>query len=153
MCKLEAILYLQPLIHTFLLLRIPKENFYLTNFREAFSISFLIGTCKLTILNLFLRKEKRDGKYFLGVLQSGNMTASKTISGILKIVSRRKDGDDVRIDVLFHPGRDVDVINDIRKNLIFREWYSSFNRDRELQQIVILRNFKEKLGINSTGVL
>jgi len=134
-------------------LRIPKENFYLTNLREAFSISFLVGICKLTILNLFLRKEKRDGKYFLGVLHSGNMTASKTISGILKIVSRSKDGGDVRIDVLFHPGRDIDVINDIRKNLIFREWYSSFNRDRELEEIVILRNFKDKLGINSTGVL
>ena len=134
-------------------LRIPKENFYFTNFREALSISFPIGICKLTILNLFLRKEKRDGKYFLGVLHSGNMTASKTIYGVLKIVSRRKDGDDVRVEVLFHPGRDIDVINDIRKNLIFREWYSSFNRDRELQQIVILQNFKEKLGINSTGVL
>ena len=134
-------------------LRIPKENFYLTNFRETFSISFLIGICKLTILNLFLRKEKWDGRFFLGVLHSGNMTASKTISGILEILSRRQDGDDVRIDVLFHPGRDIDVINDISKKLIFREWYSSFNRDRELQQIVILRNFMGKLDINSTGTL
>jgi hypothetical protein len=134
-------------------LRIPKENFYLTNLREVFSMSFLVGICKLTILNLFLRKEKRDGRYFLGVLHSGNMTASKTISGILKIVSRSKDGDDVRIDVLFHPGRDIEVINDIRKNLIFREWYSSINRDRELQEIIILRNFKAKFGINSSGIL
>jgi predicted glycoside hydrolase/deacetylase ChbG (UPF0249 family) len=120
-------------------LRIPKEKYYLIKIREFFSKKYLIGISKLTLLNVFLRNESQEGNYFLGVLHSGDMTANKVISGILKIVSSSRDGESVVIDILFHPGRDLDSINDSSKKTIFRKWYSSHNRELELQEIMKLR--------------
>ena len=128
-------------------LRIPREKIYFCGYRSLVSSQYLIGICKLLIINFFLRKEQGKGSRFLGVLYSGKMNVENIVSGLIKNLSKSSNQHPETFDVLFHPGRDIGLRVDFTKKRIFRKWYSHTDRDLENEEIKKLRGIIHKLGM------
>ena len=127
-------------------LRIPREKIYFSGYRSLISTPYLIGICKLLVINFFLRKEKRKNSRFLGVLHSGKMNVDNVLSGVIKNLTKSSSKHSETFDILFHPGRDIECRTDYTKKRMFRQWYSHIDRDIESEEIKNLRVLIDKLG-------
>lgn len=117
-------------------LRLPIEKIHCEEFFSIFSIHFLTGLLKSVLIRMFLRREKPCTN-FIGVLYSGKMSVKNVITGIHKI-TQENNPQEVLTTVLFHPGQDIAYVDSINTGRLFKNWYSSVDRKKELQELIKL---------------
>jgi predicted glycoside hydrolase/deacetylase ChbG (UPF0249 family) len=132
-------------------IRIPKEYFFISNWKDFFSFGYLKGLAKACVVRLCLRQSEStpDSHLFVGLIYSGSMTMKSALKSINKAhIESKKSALNMsrRIMVVFHPGKALSHERNVWGRSFLRRWYLHQNRDDESRELSSLFDFLKKTG-------